>query len=40
LLRYFGGHQEISKASESEIAKVTGISKKLAEDVYEYLHNG
>ncbi|PCI76344.1 MAG: excinuclease ABC subunit C [SAR86 cluster bacterium] len=39
LLRYFGGHQEISKASESEIAKVTGISKKLAENIYEYLHN-
>jgi excinuclease ABC subunit C len=39
LLRYFGGHQEINKASESEIAKVTGISKKLAENIYEYLHN-
>tara|TARA_B110000858_G_scaffold177676_1_gene212868 strand:- start:2242 stop:4089 length:1848 start_codon:yes stop_codon:yes gene_type:complete len=39
LLRYFGGQQEINKASESEIAKVTGISKKLAEDIYGYLHN-
>ena len=39
LLRYFGGHQEINKASESEIAKVTGISKKLAEGIYEYLHD-
>lgn len=39
LLRYFGGQQEISKASESEIAKVTGISKKLAENIYAYLHN-
>jgi len=39
LLRYFGGHQEINKASESEIAKVNGISKKLAENIYEYLHN-
>ena len=39
LLRYFGGHQEISKASELEIVKVTGISKKLAESIYEYLHN-
>ncbi len=40
LLRYFGGQQEINKASESEIAKVTGISKKLAEDIYAHLHNG
>lgn len=40
LLRYFGGQQEISKASESEIAKVAGISKKLAEDIYAHLHNG
>ncbi|MBL4572504.1 MAG: excinuclease ABC subunit UvrC [Gammaproteobacteria bacterium] len=38
LLRYFGGYQEVSRASESEIAKVTGISKKLAENIYEYLH--
>ena len=39
LLRYFGGQQEVYKASESEIAKVTGISKRLAENIYEYLHN-
>ncbi|HJO11702.1 MAG: excinuclease ABC subunit UvrC [Gammaproteobacteria bacterium] len=39
LLRYFGGRQEIVKASEAEIAKVTGISKKLAENIYAYLHN-
>lgn len=39
LLRYFGGQQEINKASETEIAKVTGISKKLAESLYAYLHN-
>lgn len=39
LLRYFGGQQEIGKASESEIAKVTGISKKLAENIYAHLHN-
>ncbi len=39
LLRYFGGQQEINRASEAEIAKVTGISKKLAENIYAYLHN-
>jgi excinuclease ABC subunit C len=39
LLRHFGGQQEIKKASESEIAKVAGISKKLAENIYAYLNN-
>ncbi|PCJ22808.1 MAG: excinuclease ABC subunit C [SAR86 cluster bacterium] len=39
LLRYFGGQQEIKRASEIEIAKVTGISKTLAENIYEYLHS-
>jgi excinuclease ABC subunit C len=39
LLKYFGGQQEISRASESEIAKVAGISKKLAENIYAHLHN-
>ncbi|MEQ8953238.1 MAG: helix-hairpin-helix domain-containing protein, partial [Gammaproteobacteria bacterium] len=39
LLRHFGGQQEVARASEAEIAKVTGISKKLAENIYAYLHN-
>ncbi len=39
LLRHFGGQQEISKASQAEITKVAGISKKLAENIYESLHN-
>ncbi|MCH2578333.1 MAG: excinuclease ABC subunit UvrC [Pseudomonadales bacterium] len=39
LVKYFGGQQEIKKASEEEIAKVKGINKKLAEDIYTYLHN-
>jgi excinuclease ABC subunit C len=39
LLKHFGGQQEIRKASETEIAKVSGISKKLAENIYAYLHN-
>lgn len=39
LLRYFGGQQEINRASEAELAKVSGISKKLAENIYAYLHS-
>ena len=39
LLKHFGGQQEIKKASEAEIARVTGISTKLAENIYAYLHN-
>lgn len=39
LLKHFGGQQEIKKASEAEIARVTGISKKLAENIYAHLHN-
>ncbi len=39
LLRHFGGQQEIRKASEAEISRVTGISKKLAESIYAHLHN-
>ncbi|MCG8412742.1 MAG: excinuclease ABC subunit UvrC, partial [Pseudomonadales bacterium] len=39
LLKHFGGQQEIRKASEAEIAKVAGISKKLAENIYAHLHN-
>ncbi len=39
LLKYFGGLQEINKASASDIAKVPGISKKMAEEVYSTLHS-
>ncbi|MED5410943.1 MAG: excinuclease ABC subunit UvrC [Pseudomonadota bacterium] len=39
LLKHFGGQQEIRNASEADIAKVIGISKKLAETIYAYLHN-
>ena len=39
LIRYFGGIQEIRKASVDEIAKVQGISKTLAETIYAALHD-
>ena len=39
LLKHFGGQQEIRNASEADIAKVIGISKKLAETIYAHLHN-
>jgi len=39
LLRHFGGLQEVRKASIVELAKVNGISKKIAEDIYSALHN-
>ncbi len=39
LLRHFGGQQEIQRASEDQLAEVSGISRKLAEDIYAWLHN-
>ncbi len=38
LLKYFGGLQELSRASVEEIAKTPGISKSLAESIYSALH--
>ncbi|UTA49643.1 excinuclease ABC subunit UvrC [Simiduia sp. 21SJ11W-1] len=38
LLRHFGGFQEIAGASAAQLAKVPGISKKLADDIYTALH--
>ncbi len=38
LLKYFGGLQELSRASAEEIAKTPGISKTLAESIYSALH--
>lgn len=39
LIRYFGGIQEIRKASVDEMTKVQGISKSLAESIYAALHD-
>ncbi|MBF2753666.1 MAG: excinuclease ABC subunit UvrC [Gammaproteobacteria bacterium AqS3] len=38
LLRYFGGQQELERASEHDIAKVPGIGAQAARAVYEALH--
>ncbi len=39
LLRHFGGWQEVARAAEEDIAKVPGISKKLAADIVARLQN-
>jgi excinuclease ABC subunit C len=39
LLRYFGGIQAINRASLDELAKVPGISRSLAQKIFEALHN-
>ena len=38
LLRHFGGIQEVGRASIEEIAKVSTISGKIAEEIYAALH--
>ena len=38
LLTHFGGLSEVMKASQTELAKVPGISKNMAEEVYSVLH--
>ncbi|MGF1681272.1 excinuclease ABC subunit UvrC [Photobacterium minamisatsumaniensis] len=40
LLKYMGGLQELKKASREDIAKVPGISKALAEKIYDALQHG
>ena len=39
LIRHFGGQQEILRASEDQLTEVSGISRKLAEDIYAWLHS-
>ena len=38
LLKHMGGMQELVRASADEISKVPGISRKLAEEIYSWLH--
>ena len=38
LLKHFGGQQGLKRAAEAEIAKVGGISEKLAASIYEHYH--
>jgi len=39
LIRYFGGIQDLKKASVEEMSKVQGISRNLAETIYSVLHD-
>ncbi len=39
LLHHFGGQQEIRRAAITDLQRVPGISKQLAETIYQYLHN-
>ncbi len=39
LLHHFGGQQEIRRAAITDLQRVPGISRQLAETIYEYLHN-
>ena len=38
LLKYFGGIQGITQAGVEDLAKISGISKKLAQDIYDQFH--
>ena len=40
LVDYFGGYKGIENASVTDLAKVDGISKELAQTIYDYFHNG
>ncbi len=39
LLKHFGGQQGIQRASEADLARVRGISSKLAATIYSHLHH-
>lgn len=39
LLRHFGGMQEVKRASRQDLARVPGISRRLADELYGFFHN-
>jgi excinuclease ABC subunit C len=39
LLHHFGGQQEVRRASIEDLQRVPGISRQLAEAIYEFLHS-
>ncbi|MGA7802007.1 MAG: excinuclease ABC subunit UvrC [Gammaproteobacteria bacterium] len=40
LLRQFGGIRELARAGVEDLAKIRGISRELAQDIYDALHGG
>lgn len=40
LLGYFGGLDQLRNASSEQIARVDGVSKKMADQIYAWLHEG
>lgn len=39
LLNYFGSAEEVAQASVTDLQKISGISKKTAEKIFNYFHN-
>jgi excinuclease ABC subunit C len=39
LLQHFGGQQEVRRASIEDLQRVQGVSRQLAETIYEHLHS-
>ena len=39
LLRHFGSAQGVENASVEELKKISGISAKMAQQIYDHLHN-